>query len=242
MHRHLDPETLLARVKDFNYNATVQTASLVMSGLIALAGIQLIEIVKSQDDVAIRLLLWTHTLVNAVFFLRYQLHSQLATTPHWPYDGPTFLSIFGVLQVATFVLLAPIPGIAQSWKWWFVGHATFSWLGAAVMMDVFFRLNPTRLSTLYGAELTALVPLTRGDVVADTAGSTIAAVAASIAGAVAWFAAGSGWITWFILGFVALSQVPIFVVFARKGRLTLALEEIAMAAIEKRATGPELGG
>ena len=72
MHQKLDAETLLGRVREVNYNAVVQTASLVMSGILALAAIELVEIVKGQDDVAIRLALWLATAAMSVCVFRFR--------------------------------------------------------------------------------------------------------------------------------------------------------------------------
>jgi hypothetical protein len=168
MHQKLDAETLLTRAREVHYNAVVQTASLVMSGIVAIAAIELIEIVKGQDDVAIRLALWLATAAMSAWYFRFQMVRPMWSTAQSPLDDTGIFLVTGFLLVLMFALLAPIPGVAQSWKFWLIGYAVLTIFGSAATAGVYRLLTSGRLASLVSEELSEFLSVMRARLALDS--------------------------------------------------------------------------
>jgi len=241
MHQTLDPETLLSRVREFNYNAGVQAAALIMSGLLVLAAIELVEIIKAQDDLAIRLSLWLYTTALALVMFRAQLQTMILTSASHPIDGAALMLLGGFVAVVLFVLLPPIAGVAQSWRFWFLGYAALWTLGLAANVGIFVRLPTAELASLFGKELAQLVPLVRTDLASQLTGAS-AGLGLSIGMLVlVWLASDTHWISYAIFAWTALGITQFVVTYRGLRGQILQFEEIALKAIESRkaATAPE---
>lgn len=239
MHQKLDAETLLGRVREVNYNAVVQTASLVMSGIVAIAAIELVEIMRGQDDVAIRLALWLATAANSVYIFRFQMvRLMMAATAQYPVDAAGVFLLTGFLLVLMFALLAPIPGVAQSWKFWLIGYAVLLIFVVAVNVGLYRLMTTARLASLFSDELSEFASVIRARFEFQwRLGAAFAAFGLSVA-ALAWWAAAADWIAYVIFAWSAATVTIYVFVYGRLKQELLENEEIALKALEARAKAP----
>jgi hypothetical protein len=234
-HQKLDAEMLLGRVREVNYNANVQTASLIMSGVLALAAIELVEIVKGQDDVAIRLALWLATAATSVFFFRLQLVRLTIVTAQYPVDAVGVFLVTGFQLVLMFALLAPIPGVAQSWKFWLIGFTVLTVFSVVANIRLHSLLTPSRLASLFSEELSGFASVIRTRFEFQwRLGAAYAAFGLGAA-ALAWWGAATDWIAYVIFAWSAVTVTVSLLMYGRLKQELLENEQIALKALEARA-------
>ena len=85
----------------------------------------------------------------------------MAATAQCPVDAAGVFLLTGFLLVLMFALLAPIPGVAQSWKFWLIGYAVLTIFGVAVSVGLYRVMTSARLASLFSEELSEFVSVMR---------------------------------------------------------------------------------
>jgi hypothetical protein len=115
---NIDRDLLRTRLRDFNFGAIQQVASLVHSGVVALAAVVLMEILTAQEHAVLRLVLWGNSLaVVLIAFCGMYFNSMLAAPRGL---GLVLLTLLiGLLEFLHFVVLSEGFAAKDGWRWWY---------------------------------------------------------------------------------------------------------------------------
>jgi hypothetical protein len=138
MIRVINKSVLRDRVRDFNFTAQQQIASLVQSGVLALAAIVLLEIAYEPDDRIMRIVLWGASLVICLTVFAYLMLNAILAGPRGT-GLPVMAMIAGLFEFLMFAILSPRDGADDAWRWWFLIVFLAAALGAGAFHIVLTR-------------------------------------------------------------------------------------------------------
>lgn len=130
MTQQLDRAELSQRFRRQAADLTIQIASLLQGGILSSAAFALIAIFQSQDDVAIRAMLWLISVVlGLVMFFR--LCHRALLLMHPGAEVVLLLPILGLIEITLFAILSASPPGDAAWKYWYFAATSLFLAGFA---------------------------------------------------------------------------------------------------------------
>lgn len=128
-------EIVRRRAHDFNFNLYVQVASLLASATLALAAVELVQILESDDDIALRCSLWLATVLGVFGIFGRAIHDNMFQTARVRL-GVWFYMLMGLSQLAMLATLQPQANSQLSWRWWFPASLLYMLSTAALVRHI----------------------------------------------------------------------------------------------------------